>query len=98
MRTAAATTMTGAGITPVSSRGLRAAALRSAVGVRGPIPSGTPEGGGTTKVTTMPASAGPATPMDADIELVAARGRRVAALRGLVGALGRTPRETRNAA
>ncbi|NEC85814.1 hypothetical protein [Streptomyces sp. SID12501] len=94
MRTA---TTTGAGIGSVSARGLRAAALRSAVGVRGPIPPVVSEGG-TTKVTTITASADPATPMDADIELVAARGRRVAALRSLVGALGRTPRETRSAA
>ncbi|MGY1496261.1 hypothetical protein ACW4TU_06495 [Streptomyces sp. QTS52] len=95
MRTA--TTMTDAGIAPVSARGLRAAALRSAVGVRGPIPSGTPENGGWTKATTMTASADPAAPMGADIELVAARGRRVAALRSLVGALGRTPRGARSA-
>ncbi|WP_189148671.1 hypothetical protein [Streptomyces lacrimifluminis] len=95
MRTA--TTMTGADIGPVSARGLRAAALRSAVGVRGPIAPGTSEGG-TTKVTTMTASAGLTAPMDADNELVAARGRRVAALRSLVGALGRTPRGARSAA
>jgi hypothetical protein len=94
----AATTMTGAGIGPVSARGLRAAALRSAVGVRGPIPSGTPEDGGTTRATTMTASAHPAPPLDADIELVAARGRRVAALRSLVGAPGRTPHGARSAA
>ncbi len=71
MRTA--TTMTGAGIGPVSARGLRAAALRSAVGVRGPISSGTSEDGGTTRATTMTAPVEPATSMDADIELVAAR-------------------------
>ncbi|WP_371663754.1 hypothetical protein [Streptomyces sp. NBC_00280] len=92
----AATTMTGADLGSVTARGLRAAALRSAVGVRGPIPPGTAEGG-TTKVTTT-ASAGPATSMDADIELVAARGRRVAALRSLVGAPGRTPHGARSAA
>ncbi|WP_329268708.1 hypothetical protein [Streptomyces sp. NBC_01451] len=96
MRTATATT-TGADSGSVSARAFRAAALRSAVEVRGPIAPGTPESG-TTEATTMTAPAAPATPMDADIELIAARGRRVAALRSAVGALGRNPREARNAA
>lgn len=94
----------GADIGSVSARGHRAASLRSAVGVRGRIPPGTSEGG-TNKGTTMTASAGSetgrrrsATPVDANIELVAARGNRVAALRSLVGAQGRTPREARSAA
>ncbi|WP_327698777.1 hypothetical protein [Streptomyces sp. NBC_00459] len=93
----AVTTMTGADLGSVAARGLRAAALRSAVGVRGPIPPGTAEGG-TAKVTTMTALAGSVTSRDADIELVAARGRRVAALRSLVGAQGRTPHGARSAA
>ncbi|WP_105971211.1 hypothetical protein [Streptomyces geranii] len=36
--------------------------------------------------------------LDADVELVAARGRRVAALRGLVGASGRNLGDARSAA
>lgn len=58
-------------IEPVATRAHRVAALRSAVGVLGRIPSGT--------------SPGPVASADADTELSAARGRRVAALRSLVG-------------
>ena len=74
-----------------SARGRRAASLRSAVGVRGRIPSGT-SASGTHKRTTT------ATNLDAGIEPASARGRRAAALRSLVGTPGRTPREARSAA
>ncbi|ELP71163.1 hypothetical protein ACKI14_00640 [Streptomyces turgidiscabies] len=73
----------------VSARGLRVAALRGAVGVRGRIPSGTPKDGvddGTDKATTSPARAG------------SEPGRRAAALRSLVGTPGRTSRDARSAA
>ncbi len=41
---------------------------------------------------------GSTTPVDADVELVAARGRRVAALRSLMRTPERTPPEARSAA
>ncbi|MDX3451463.1 hypothetical protein PV396_05770 [Streptomyces sp. ME02-8801-2C] len=94
----------------VSARGLRAAALRSAVGMRGRIPSGTSTAGishhGMNKVTTITASAEPepgrrgsvTSTVDTDIALVAARGRRAAALRSLVGTPGRMPRDAGSAA
>lgn len=72
-----------------SARGLRAASLRSAVGVRGRIPSDT---------RSEAARRDSAALMDADVELVAARGRRVAALRSLMRTPERTPPEARSAA
>ncbi len=66
------------------ARAHRVAALRSAVGVRGRIPSGT--------------SPGSVASVDADTELSAARGRRVAALRSLVGMSERAPGRARSAA
>ncbi|MFI1358488.1 hypothetical protein ACH4TV_33710 [Streptomyces sp. NPDC020898] len=88
----------------ITARGRRAAALRSAVGMRGRILSGTSQGGMRT-ATTVTASAGPAAglwgsvmPVDVDCESVAARGRRVAVLRSLVEAPGRIPREARSVA
>ncbi|MEU6223590.1 hypothetical protein [Streptomyces sp. NPDC047042] len=72
----------------VSARGLRAAALRGAVGVRGRISSG----------TSMAGIPDHGMNVDADIELVAARGRRAAALRSLVGTPGRMPRDAGSAA
>ncbi|MDW4909938.1 hypothetical protein RB628_32560 [Streptomyces sp. ADMS] len=94
LTTTAPTALPGAGTGAVSPRGHRAASLRSAVGVRGRIASGTSESG-MNPLTTTTASV---PPVDADIELVAARGRRVAALRSLVGASGRTSREARSVA
>jgi hypothetical protein len=91
MKSAMPSTATTTSAGSVSAPGRRAASLRSAVGGRGRIPSGTRENGMHKATTT-------ATNLDADIELVAARGRRAAALRGLVGTPGRTPRDARNAA
>lgn len=68
----------------VATRAHRVAALRSAVGARGRIPSGT--------------SRGSAASVGADTELSAARGRRVAALRSLVGMSERAPGRARSAA
>ncbi|WP_330286600.1 hypothetical protein [Streptomyces sp. NBC_00576] len=91
MKTAMPSTATTTSAGSVSARGRRAASLRSAVGGRGRILSGTSESGLHKGTTT-------ATILDADIELVAARGRRAAALRSLVAAPGRTPRDARSAA
>ncbi|MFF3377566.1 hypothetical protein ACFYXF_31980 [Streptomyces sp. NPDC002680] len=87
-----ATTTTSAGpealraddIEPVAARARRVAALRSAVGVLGRIPSGTSRGSAASVAT--------------DVELVAVRARRVAALRSLVGTPERTPGRVRSAA
>jgi len=68
----------------VAARARRVAALRSAVGVRGRIPSET--------------SRGSAASVTADVELVAVRARRVAALRSLVGASVWAPGRARCAA
>ncbi|MDX3746235.1 hypothetical protein [Streptomyces sp. AK08-02] len=90
--TTAPAALTGAGPAPVAARGLRAAALRGAVGVRGRIPSGS-----VNKATTT-ASAGSESPVRVGDGPVAARGLRVAALRSLVGASGRAAGEVGSAA